>query len=88
MFQGMNQEMSLRKHQRDVAARIIYSGTALMAHEVGAGKTAAMITAGMYLKMKVKRTTCSLLNSLAWICYLSMKPMPTKTASLLPKCAM
>uniref|UniRef100_UPI0037095DF5 SNF2-related protein n=1 Tax=Paenibacillus antibioticophila TaxID=1274374 RepID=UPI0037095DF5 len=50
VFQGMNQEMSLRKHQKDVAARIIYSGTALMAHEVGAGKTAAMITAGMYLK--------------------------------------
>lgn len=50
VFQGMNQEMSLRKHQRDVAARIIYSGTALMAHEVGAGKTAAMIAAGMYLR--------------------------------------
>nr|WP_233455341.1 SNF2-related protein [Paenibacillus elgii] len=42
--------MALRKHQKDVAARIIYSGTALMAHEVGAGKTAAMIAAGMYLK--------------------------------------
>nr|WP_244444665.1 SNF2-related protein [Paenibacillus camerounensis] len=42
--------MSLRKHQKDVAARIIYSGTALMAHEVGAGKTAAMIASGMYLK--------------------------------------
>uniref|UniRef100_UPI00403F9A60 SNF2-related protein n=1 Tax=Paenibacillus sp. FSL E2-0230 TaxID=2954727 RepID=UPI00403F9A60 len=50
IFQGMNDEMSLRKHQKDVAARIIYSGTALMAHEVGAGKTAAMIAAGMYLK--------------------------------------
>lgn len=50
VFQGMNQEMSLRKHQKDVAARIIYSDTALMAHEVGAGKTAAMIAAGMYLK--------------------------------------
>ncbi|MDF2923885.1 MAG: hypothetical protein K0R57_2799 [Paenibacillaceae bacterium] len=50
VFQGMNEEMNLRKHQKDVAARIIYSGTALMAHEVGAGKTAAMIAAGMYLK--------------------------------------
>lgn len=50
VFRGMNEEMSLRKHQRDVAARIIYSGTALMAHEVGAGKTAAMIAAGMALK--------------------------------------
>ncbi|MFB5683678.1 SNF2-related protein [Paenibacillus terreus] len=50
VFQGINEEMELRKHQKDVAARIIYSGTALMAHEVGAGKTAAMIAAGMYLK--------------------------------------
>uniref|UniRef100_UPI00403F0884 SNF2-related protein n=1 Tax=Paenibacillus sp. FSL E2-0202 TaxID=2954505 RepID=UPI00403F0884 len=50
IFQAMNEEMSLRKHQKDVAARIIYSGTALMAHEVGAGKTAAMIASGMYLK--------------------------------------
>ncbi|MEK5418501.1 SNF2-related protein [Paenibacillus sp. FSL L8-0708] len=50
VFQAMNEEMSLRKHQKDVAARIIYSGTALMAHEVGAGKTAAMIASGMYLK--------------------------------------
>lgn len=50
VFQGMNEEMDLRKHQKDVVARIVYSGTALMAHEVGAGKTAAMIAAGMYLK--------------------------------------
>ncbi|WP_420872680.1 SNF2-related protein [Paenibacillus ehimensis] len=50
VFQGMNEEMALRKHQKDVAARIVYSGTALMAHEVGAGKTAAMIAAGVYLK--------------------------------------
>lgn len=50
VFPGMNEEMALRKHQKDVAARILYSGTALMAHEVGAGKTAAMIAAGMALK--------------------------------------
>ncbi|MDN8588111.1 N-6 DNA methylase [Paenibacillus sp. 11B] len=50
VFQGMSEEVELRQHQQDVAARIIYSGTALMAHEVGAGKTAAMIAAGMYLK--------------------------------------
>ncbi|QQZ61236.1 N-6 DNA methylase [Paenibacillus sonchi] len=50
VFAGMNEEMHLRKHQKDVVARILYSGTALMAHEVGAGKTAAMITAGMMLK--------------------------------------
>lgn len=46
----MNLQMELRPHQKDVVARILYSGTALMAHEVGAGKTAAMLTAGMYLK--------------------------------------
>lgn len=49
-FPGMSEEMELRKHQKDVAARILYSGTALIAHEVGAGKTAAMIAAGMTLK--------------------------------------
>lgn len=50
LFRGMSEELELRKHQKDVSARIIYSGTALMAHEVGAGKTAAMIASGMYLK--------------------------------------
>lgn len=50
VFQCMSEEVELRQHQQDVAARIIYSGTALMAHEVGAGKTAAMIASGMYLK--------------------------------------
>jgi len=49
-FPGMSEEMELRKHQKDVVARILYAGTALMAHEVGAGKTAAMIAAGMTLK--------------------------------------
>lgn len=49
-FPGMSEEMELRKHQKDVVARILYSGTALMAHEVGAGKTAAMVAAGMTLK--------------------------------------
>lgn len=46
----MNTEMKLRKHQLDFAARVIYTGTGLAAHEVGAGKTAALIAAGMYLK--------------------------------------
>lgn len=50
VFPGMNTEMKLRKHQLDFAARIIYTGTGLAAHEVGAGKTAALIAAGMYLK--------------------------------------
>ena len=50
VFPGMNTEMKLRKHQLDFAARVIYIGTGLAAHEVGAGKTAALIAAGMYLK--------------------------------------
>lgn len=47
---GMNSEMKLRKHQLDFVARVIYTSTGLAAHEVGAGKTAALIAAGMYLK--------------------------------------
>ncbi|WP_025731563.1 helicase-related protein [Heyndrickxia ginsengihumi] len=49
-FPEMNEEMELRPHQKDVVARILSTGNALMAHEVGAGKTAAMIAAGMKLK--------------------------------------
>lgn len=50
VFDDMNLKMELRPHQKDVDARIIYDMRALMAHEVGAGKTAAMLTGGMYLK--------------------------------------
>ena len=50
VFPGMSAEMQLRPHQKNFAARVIYSGTGLAAHEVGAGKTAALIAAGMYLK--------------------------------------
>ena len=50
VFPGMSAEMQLRQHQKNFAARVIYSGTGLAAHEVGAGKTAALIAAGMYLK--------------------------------------
>ncbi|WP_086282208.1 MULTISPECIES: SNF2-related protein [unclassified Enterococcus] len=50
IFDDMNLKMELREHQKNVIARILYSGKALMAHEVGAGKTAAMLSAGMYLK--------------------------------------
>lgn len=49
-FPEMNEEMSLRSHQKNVVARIISTGKGLLAHEVGAGKTAAMIAAGMKLK--------------------------------------
>lgn len=50
VFPGMSDTEQLRPHQLNVAARIIYNGTALMAHEVGAGKTAAMVAAGIYMK--------------------------------------
>ena len=50
VFPGMSEEMKLRPHQLNFAARVIYSGTGLAAHEVGAGKTAALIAAGMFLK--------------------------------------
>lgn len=50
VFDDMNLQMALRKHQKNVVARTLFSGSALMAHEVGAGKTAAMLSAGMYLK--------------------------------------
>lgn len=39
-FVGMNPEISLRKHQVDAIAHIIYGGNTLLAHEVGAGKSA------------------------------------------------
>lgn len=49
-FPGMNEQFELRPHQKDVVARIMHTGRALMAHEVGAGKTASMIASGMMMK--------------------------------------
>ena len=49
-FPGMNPEITLRKHQRDAIARILYGGNALLAHEVGAGKTYTMAAAAMEAK--------------------------------------
>ncbi|WP_427815005.1 SNF2-related protein (plasmid) [Enterococcus sp. 22-H-5-01] len=49
-FEGMNKQFNLRPHQKNVVARIVENGRALMAHEVGAGKTASMISAGMMMK--------------------------------------
>ena len=39
-FVGMNPEISLREHQRNAIAHILYGGNTLLAHEVGAGKSA------------------------------------------------
>jgi N12 class adenine-specific DNA methylase len=49
-FLGMNAEITLRKHQKDSVARILYGNNALLAHCVGAGKTYAMVAATMELK--------------------------------------
>lgn len=46
-FPGMNNEIKLRKHQRDAVAHALYGGNTLFAHEVGAGKTFEMIAAAM-----------------------------------------
>ena len=49
-FDGMNPEISLRKHQVNAIARILYGGNTLLAHEVGAGKTFEMVAAAMESK--------------------------------------
>lgn len=49
-FVGMNPDITLRKHQVDAIARILYGGNTLLAHSVGAGKTFEMIAAGMESK--------------------------------------
>ncbi len=49
-FPGMNPEIELRPHQSNAVARILYGGNTLLAHEVGAGKTFVMCSAGMELK--------------------------------------
>lgn len=49
-FPGMNPEISLRPHQRNVVARILFGGNTLVAHSVGAGKTMVMGAAAMEKK--------------------------------------
>ena len=49
-FSGMNPEITLRKHQIDAVARILYGGNTLLAHCVGAGKTFEMIAAAQESK--------------------------------------
>ena len=50
IFSGMNPEITLRKHQIDAIAHIMYGGNTLLAHEVGAGKTFEMVAAAMESK--------------------------------------
>ncbi|WP_294405013.1 N-6 DNA methylase, partial [uncultured Ruminococcus sp.] len=49
-FSGMNTEISLREHQKNAVAHILYGGNTLLAHEVGAGKTFEMVAAAMESK--------------------------------------
>ena len=49
-FEGMNSEITLRKHQRNAIAHILYGGNTLLAHEVGAGKTFEMVAGAMESK--------------------------------------
>lgn len=49
-FSGMNPEISLRPHQRDAVARMLYGGNSLLAHCVGAGKTFEIVAAAMESK--------------------------------------
>ncbi len=46
----MNPEITLREHQRNAIAHILYGGNTLLAHEVGAGKTFEMVAAAMESK--------------------------------------
>ena len=46
-FSGMNPELALRPHQKNAVARILYGGNTLLAHTVGAGKTAVMVASIM-----------------------------------------
>ena len=49
-FSGMNPEITLREHQKNAIAHILYGGNTLLAHEVGAGKTFEMVAACMESK--------------------------------------
>ena len=50
VFAGMNPEISLREHQRNAVAHVLYGGNTLLAHQVGAGKTFEMVAAAMESK--------------------------------------
>ena len=49
-FSGMNPEISMRPHQRNAVARMLYGGNSLLAHCVGAGKTFEIVAAAMESK--------------------------------------
>lgn len=49
-FPGMTPDISLRPHQKNAIAHILYGKNTLLAHSVGAGKTYTMTAAAMELK--------------------------------------
>ena len=49
-FGGMNPAITLREHQKNAIAHVLYGGNTLLAHEVGAGKTFEMVAAAMEAK--------------------------------------
>lgn len=49
-FPGMNPEITLRPHQRNAIAHVLYGNNVLLAHEVGAGKTFEMVASAMEKK--------------------------------------
>ena len=49
-FVGMNPEITLREHQRNAIAHVLYGGNTLLAHEVGAGKTFEIAASAMEAK--------------------------------------
>ena len=49
-FVSMNPEITLREHQRNAIAHVLYGGNTLLAHEVGAGKTYEMAASAMEAK--------------------------------------
>ena len=49
-FSGMNPEITLRPHQINAVARIMYGGNTLLAHVVGAGKTFEIVAAAQESK--------------------------------------
>jgi N12 class adenine-specific DNA methylase len=50
VFPGISPEITLRPHQLNAIAHILYGGNTLLAHEVGAGKTFEMVGAAMEAK--------------------------------------
>ena len=50
VFGGMNPSITLREHQKNAIAHVLYGGNTLLAHEVGAGKTFEMVAAAMEAK--------------------------------------